>query len=365
MRNKKKVLYLIGAGATHSEVRLYDNNINLLTKDIADGIKNKIIQKKLKGLTEIVNDLTGENIDIEQLITLYEASGYSKNKSIAKNLRNAFVNEIQERLAKLPKDYKPLLLSSLIDLYDVKNFDEELCGFLTLNYDSLIEVALQNVKSAINLFLLIDYKNTNFINGLDGIPIIKLHGSFNWKNEFPICLINEGAYRNDILWIPPGVVKRREEYPFSMLWGKAKELLQCDILRVIGCSLNRNDWELVSLLQTTQRFQSKHKRFTIELIDYDDEGQKKKKAYPYLNLKTVLELEGFKKHLLGDVSLTLSEGGDTTKAFEDYVNNKNNINIFERWLRWRGEEIKELKRDISTPKNIFKNFIEYKYENLS
>ncbi len=365
MGNKKKVLYLIGAGATHSEVSLYDSNIKLLTKDIAEGIKNKITQKKLTGLADVVNDLTGENIDIEQLITLYETSGYSKNKSIAKNLRSAFVNEIQERLAKLPKDYKPLLLRALIDMYDVKSLNEELHGFLTLNYDSLIEVALQNVNGMINLFLLIDYKNTNFKNRSDGIPIIKLHGSFDWKNLFPICLINESDHHDDILWIPPGVVKRREEYPFSMLWGKAKELLQCDILRVIGCSLNRNDWELVSLLQTTQRFQSKHKRFTIELIDYDEEGQKKKKDYPYLNLKTVFEIEGFKKHLLKDISLSVSEEVGKSKAIEEYVNNKNNINIFERWLRWRGEELKEHRKDITTSKNIFKNFIEYKNENIS
>jgi len=359
MRNRRKVLYLIGAGATHSEVQLYDNNINMLTSDIAEGIRNKITQKKLSGLSEVINDLASENVDIEQLITLYETSGLSKCQKIAKSLRKAFMGEIQERLNKLPIDYKPLLLSALVDMYNVKSLDEELHGFLTLNYDTFIETAIQNVKSSINLFLLIDNKNTNFKIELSEKPILKLHGSFNWKNEFPISLINESDRRVDVLWIPPGVIKRREQYPFSLLWGKAKELLHCDVLRVIGCSLNRNDWELVSLLQTTQRFRSRHKQFSIELIDYDDEGKRKQKDYPYLNIKTALELEGFKKNLMDDYSLSPGMGGETTKAFEDYVNNKNNINIFERWLRWKGEELRKLKQDISTSKNIFKNFIEY------
>lgn len=365
MNNKKKVLYLIGAGATHSEMSLYDNTINLLTSSIAEGIRNKITQKKLTGLSEVVNDLTSENIDIEQLITLYETSGFLKSQKIAKNLRNAFMNEIQERLNKLPSDYKPVLLSALVDMYDIEGVEEELLGFLTLNYDKFIETAVQNIQSSINLFLLIENKDPSFKIESGKIPILKLHGSFNWGNEFPITIQQENNVKNNVLWIPPGVIKRREQYPFSLLWGKAKELLHCDILRVVGCSLNRNDWELVSLLQTTQRFHSQRKRFTIELIDYSDEGKKKKNEYPYLNIITILELEGFKKYLIEDISTSLSKDGDTTQAFEDYVNNKTNINIFERWLRWKGDELKNKGKNITTSKNSFKNFVEDKYENAS
>ncbi len=365
MANKKKVLYLIGAGATHSEVQLQDNTITLLTKDIAEGIRNKISLKKLSGLLEIMNELANENIDIEQLITLYETSGFSKAQKIAKQLRNAFMNEIQERLKKLSPDFKPLLLSALVDMYETEGHNEILQGFMTLNYDTFIEIAVQNVKSSINLFLLINNKNSSFKFQENQIPILKLHGSFNWKNEFPIKLIKEVKQNDDVLWIPPGVVKRRELYPFSLLWGKAKELLHCDILRVIGCSLNRNDWELVSLLQTTQRFHSGRKKFVIELIDYNNVGKRKQKDYPYLNIKTILEIEGFKKHLVEDISVPLGKEEETTSAFEDYINNPNTINIFERWLRWKGEELKKIGKDISTSKDIFKNFIEYKYENAS
>ena len=145
MGKKKKVIYLVGAGATHSEVSLYDNTINMLTKSIAEGIRQKITQKKLSGLSEVVNDLTSDNIDIEQLITLYETSGFSNSQKIARHLRQAFMNEIQERLDKLPNDYKPVLFSALIDMYDTEGFDEELQGFLTLNY------AVSNKRHSVSL----------------------------------------------------------------------------------------------------------------------------------------------------------------------------------------------------------------------
>lgn len=363
MKNKKKVIYLIGAGATHSEVRMYDNTFSLLTRDIAEGISYKISHNKISGLSEVVNELASENIDIEQLITLYETSGFLNSQRIATKLRKAFMGEISERLKKLPYNHKPVLLSALIDMYDVMGIDEELQGFLTLNYDSFIELAAQNIKRHVNLLLLINNKNPNFNVDSKEFPILKLHGSFDWKNEFPITLTNENEINNDVLWIPPGVIKKREQYPFSLLWGKAKELLHCDILRVIGCSLNRNDWELVSLLQTAQRFSSRRKKFIIELIDYDDVGKKKKAEYPYLNIITILEIEGFKKYLLEDISTTLSKDGDITQAFEDYINNKTNINIFELWLRWRGDKLKNSRKDIRTSQNSFKNFVEYKYEN--
>ena len=61
MKNKRKIIYLIGAGATHSEVHMYDNTIGLLNNDIADGIRRKISQKKLGGLSEVANDLASEN----------------------------------------------------------------------------------------------------------------------------------------------------------------------------------------------------------------------------------------------------------------------------------------------------------------
>ena len=66
--------------------------------------------------------------------------------------------------------------------------------------------------------------------------------------------------KDNALWIPPGVDKRTEYYPFNLLWGKAKEfLMNCDILRIVGCSLNRNDWALIPILYIIQKFNDNRK----------------------------------------------------------------------------------------------------------
>ena len=73
--------------------------------------------------------------------------------------------------------------------------------------------------------------------------------------------------------------EERTEYPFNILWGKAQELLDCDILRIIGCSLNRNDWHLVSLLYITQKLNTNKKEFIIELINSRDGCKRIKRNY--------------------------------------------------------------------------------------
>ena len=69
-------------------------------------------------------------------------------------------------------------------------------------------------------------------------------------------------------------------------------MLKCDILRVIGCSLNQNDWKVISLLFKTQSIRG-DKCFDIELIQGQAAGEDTKKRLGYLrNVKTIAELEG-------------------------------------------------------------------------
>ena len=46
----------------------------------------------------------------------------------------------------------------------------------------------------------------------------------------------------------------------DLIWDKARELLDCDVLRIIGSSLSMNDWELVSLVHTTQKLRKSKRR---------------------------------------------------------------------------------------------------------
>ncbi len=244
---------------------------------------------------------------------------------------------------------------------------------MTLNYEDLIERAVWQVYEDVDYSFAIDGK-PKLVTGAEkeSFVVLKLHGSFYWKNEFPVTLKNEIKHDEDILWIPPGVEKRYEQYPFNIVWGKARELLDCDILRIVGCSLSRNDWHLVSLLYSTQRLNKKGKEYEIEVINrpsprdveimpiYGEEDIKKK--YPHLrHIRHIYELE----EIIDLVHSSLIKGNDGASRPADtgmIISFLSNLNVFEMWLRAKGEYLKKKNIPINTSKNIFSNFIEYKEE---
>ena len=227
-------------------------------------------------------------------------------------------------------------------MYEIKGINEKIGGIITLNYEDLIEKAIFNVKGRIDYA--INFRNNskqfkqNNINNKT-IPLLKLHGSFNWKNEFPVCLVDKIKREDDVLWIPPGVEKNKNNYPFSLIWGKAKEMLDCDILRVVGCSLNRNDWQLISLLYSTQRLNSQEKEYTIELINYQNIAESIKKDYSYLRFSTILDIEEVKEYIFNSFRRQASRKRLST-SMVDYVSTQNStINILDTWLKAKGENL--------------------------
>lgn len=334
-------------------------------RDIVDGIALKISKDNIKMLSEVSNELSNEGIDVEHLITLYEASGTRKHDDIAKELKKLFREEIQDRIKELGEEFSPNLLISLIDMHSIESLDEELTAILTLNYDDLIERAVQCIKGGINYTINSINKGSLYTIKNDSVPVLKLHGSFNWKNEYPIAIMDEIKDEKDVLWIPPGVVKSRANYPFSIIWGKAKELLACDILRIIGCSLSRNDWELVSLLFSTQKLRSDGKQYILELIDYPKHCNEIIHQYKYLNIRTILDIPEVLDYLVHvyfphKVGHPISESL-LTELRENISPGK--FNIFEIWLRAKGEQLLE-KGSISTSgNNYFEKFIKGEPEN--
>jgi hypothetical protein len=119
--------------------------------------------------------------------------------------------------------------------------------------------------------------------------IIKPHGSFDWRGAFPIQVLGlkpKSKYSKNMLWIPPTISKESKGYPYNKLSGLAYEVLarKCDVLRIIGCSLSQNDWNMISLLFDSQysqylRFGS---CFKIELIMGQRQGEGIKDEYSYL-----------------------------------------------------------------------------------
>jgi hypothetical protein len=121
-----------------------------------------------------------------------------------------------------------------------------------------------------------------------------LHGSFNWKRGPHSIIIDEVQAQNveqaEMLWIPPSVEKELDSYPFNLLWGNAFEMLDCDILRIIGCNLSQNDWGLISLLFNSQLRSGGDYR--IELIRSHEGGVETREKHGFLkNVFALGELE--------------------------------------------------------------------------
>ena len=355
----KKVVYLFGTGASQAEISLHDNTIKILMRDIREGMLTKIDRKKIINLKDVKNELLDEHADVEQLITLYESTGIYKHNIIARELKKLFREEIQERMNKLGENYVPSLLSALIDMHEVVGLNEKLTGVLTLNYEDLIEKAVQYVKGNVDYSIKISRKHGSSDMGASTYPVLKLHGSFNWLNKFPIALTEDRNIKRseDVLWIPPGVEKRRERYPFSILWDRARELLDCDILRIVGCSLSRNDWHLVSLLYTTQKLNTVNKPYIIELINYSDAGKAIAANYPYLKFHNISEIIDVREFIISSYSLRHNQG--VSKPIEELLSSSNkDLNVFDIWLKAKGETLKNRNISISTPKKIFENYIQ-------
>ena len=66
--------------------------------------------------------------------------------------------------------------------------------------------------------------------------------------------------------------------PYNFIWGRAFDVLaKCDVLRVIGCSLNQNDISLIDLLFKVHLERADY--FEIEIIDFQKQGDQIKNNY--------------------------------------------------------------------------------------
>lgn len=360
MANKNKVVYLFGAGASQGEFSYYGSPVRILMQDIVDGISRRIESEHIESLFDVNNELTIEGIDVEHLITLYESSGTQKHSEVAKGLKKLFREEIQARISSLGESFSPTLFASLIEMHSIPDFDEELAAILTINYEDLIERAMQDVKGGINYLMKVINRHGSYRLEETSVPILKLHGSFNWKNEYPIAVVDNIEHEEEVLWIPPGVVKRREYYPFSLIWGRAKEIMECDILRIIGCSLSRNDWELVSLLYTTQNLRTDGRSYRIELIDSPERSARIKGEYKYLGMDTILDVPVVRDYLIREY-FPHHTGKPVTEEIENELREgitSDKYNIFAIWLRAIGEKLREEGISLAVGEgNYFENFI--------
>jgi hypothetical protein len=351
MPEKKKVVYLFGAGATQAVLKSINPSLSLLTQDIQDKIR---LDYSPKGLDKKIWSALITTPDIEHLISVLESQhNYSASERIRKYYRDAIIGIIvgSPELRKLPTKN---LYSVLIDLHkNINELDEELLCFITLNYEDILEKTIKTLfRLKIDYSLYPDRSN----HRSDTIKVLKLHGSFNWQNTRPITVKKMTSRSSNALWIPPGVEKRKDNYPFNLLWGQATEsLMQCDILRIVGCSLSRNDWGLIPILYTVQQFSNIGKKFEIEIIDYPLTAAFIIDNYKYMEFKPFTKLPeilNFYRNLFPSAN-----SAQLIEQIKDKFSDKEKSNPFYEWLEAKIYYLfDKLKLNIKTQPNIVYNF---------
>jgi len=284
-----KIVYLFGAGATHAELsNAYPADANTEKFEIEKGllmrhVSLRVIQRAyddaeyIRGISGIISK-TGANI--EQLISLLESIRIEDSYKKANTLRRLIEEDISQHLI-FPRDGNyPILYKSLLEFHqqDLVKQKEELFGLITLNYDDLLDNAYKQIFQTD----CIPYCRSQ--NETRDIPLLKLHGSFGWKHKI-------GTIESNTPIIPPGIRKNYLEIPFNYIWGKAFELLvQCNKLRVIGCSLEQTDWGLIELLFKVHIWRKEP--FEIEIISSEHTGIRIKKNYGFFpKITTLTKLE--------------------------------------------------------------------------
>ncbi len=239
---QKKIVYLFGAGATHAEIMNLEDNPDAKFRDnnglLISNVSTRVMKSAHKKMSwfqknENVFTSTKGSFNIELLISLFETNQISEKK--ISTIKLLVQKDIKKRLSDSRKK-KFYLHKALFELHKRIEEKEKLLGIISLNYDNILDEAYEK---------LLGYKpNYCFTSEkIEHMPLLKLHGSFNWSN---ISLYKKSK---DISIIPMGINKNYLMPPYNFIWGRAFELLvKCDIIRVIGCSLNQNDFGLIDLL---------------------------------------------------------------------------------------------------------------------
>lgn len=363
MTAKRRVVYLLGAGASHAcaDYRHCGPGILMrdLTAEIAEGVRQKASSYSgAPSIVRFVNDGFNDGTDIEHVITFFEESGSAQHKKFAHDLRSVFEDTLRRRLSKIQEDLgaPPTdLYAALIDMHEVSGCEEAISGILTLNYDGLLEYALEVQHQYSVNYGPFEIQGPSAEKSL---TVLKLHGSFDWPHSWPT---RRDLSASPPLWIPPGIQKAKRDYPFNLIWGLAKRLLDCDVVRVIGCNLGANDWDLISMLFSGQHTNDDRSDQAIEIIDRPKAARRIRESFPYLRTKTLFDLEDVGEQVVAEmldrepVRFDELEEPQQDLAFER--GDERVSNPFYYWLKQRAEAMSS-RVDVGTSKGFFRQILE-------
>lgn len=287
LEQKKKIVYLFGAGATHAELINLEPDLlrekqGLLIGDVSSRViqKARANQAYRRGLETV--SATSGSLNIELLISLLEDSKVHDWASKTELLKRLVEKDIKAILtpARTRRFY---LHRALFQLHKHRAMlpREEVIGFISLNYDGVLDQAYRQYYGEPNYCFSLDGADPSSSN----IPLLKLHGSFNWSGA------TIRGRRRTVEIIPLGAHKTYLHAPYGFIWNRALEVLTtCDTLRVIGCSLSQNDEHLIDLLFKAHLERSD--AFEIEVIAPVSAGTAIRDNYGFFpKIKTLLEIE--------------------------------------------------------------------------
>jgi hypothetical protein len=221
------------------------------------------------------------SLNIELLISLLENSKVHDWAYKTDLLRQLVKKDIQAILVR-SRTRKFHLHNALFELHSQRALKEEkIIGLISLNYDSVLDEAYKRNYGEPNYCFSLDDGRL----GLGKIPLLKLHGSFNWSDR------TIGGRRRTIEIIPMGSAKTYLHAPYGFIWSRAlKVLTECDTLRVIGCSLSPNDAHLIDLVFKAHLERSQ--AFEIEIIAPVKAGEEIRANYGFFpKIRSLLEIE--------------------------------------------------------------------------
>ena len=361
----RRVAYLLGAGATQGSISHSGSHHSLIMEELYGPISQELYRRVSRnygqhsGIRQLANEVLGSepHLDIEQLITFLEDSPTEDYKRFANDLRDVFSLVLRGRLEDVEKERgnsQSMLYAALVDMHQVAENEERLNGFMTLNYDVLLERAIvQTLGRKVNFGIApLDVTDRH-------VTVLKMHGSFGWSRNWPI---ETRLHHGDGFWIPPGIRKPKNDYPFNVIWGRARELLDCDVLRIIGCNLGPNDWDLVSLLFSTRRTHVSAGPYSIELISGFETADRISKQFPYLDVQWLPELPRIGDQIVSELfGLPPQRFSGLSKKLRAEAGQRANAKInnpFAFWLAQMGGALMTDVGDLSTETCAFRDFTE-------
>lgn len=279
--NQAKVAYLFGAGATHAELAnwsrdrksdafLEQNSLLLseVSKRVCRAAKDQDVFPK-----SIKTFLSPAGLsNLELFIGLLERNHVECSEETVRDLKARVERDIKDRLRNRMSQF--YLHKALLEFHEFSK-NEELIGLVTLNYDQVLDEAYRKVfKKEPNYCL------TSGTAEQDVVPLLKLHGGFGMKyRQKPLPIVT------------PALNKNYLELPYSFVWGRALEvLIDCDVLRVVGCSLSTNDVGVIDLIFKAQM--RREKACLVQIVDFDPKGNRIRENFGFFpKLERATEIE--------------------------------------------------------------------------